>query len=157
MCEEPVHAALGPVSAGHADSLQPAAHARLSRGSLWPGVAWLLPGRGELVPRRHLWGPHVHAHPLLPGPGSKSRRVGLQPAFPLQVFGNIALDDDSSINRHNNFRTFLQALMLLFRCAAGAAPAWARGAGSFPRRAVAAQAGLGLSLWVLRCAAWRSF
>lgn len=33
-----------------------------------------------------------------------------------QVFGNIALDDDSSINRHNNFRTFLQALMLLFRC-----------------------------------------
>lgn len=35
---------------------------------------------------------------------------------PLQVFGNIALDDDTSINRHNNFRTFLQALMLLFRC-----------------------------------------
>ncbi|KAK1333972.1 hypothetical protein QTO34_004970 [Cnephaeus nilssonii] len=33
----------------------------------------------------------------------------------MQVFGNIALDDDSSINRHNNFRTFLQALMLLFR------------------------------------------
>lgn len=44
---------------------------------------------------------------------------GTQPvAFSsLQVFGNIALDDDSSINRHNNFRTFLQALMLLFRCA----------------------------------------
>ena len=36
--------------------------------------------------------------------------------LPFQVFGNIALDDDSSINRHNNFRTFLQALMLLFRC-----------------------------------------
>ncbi|KAH0615534.1 hypothetical protein JD844_004917 [Phrynosoma platyrhinos] len=33
----------------------------------------------------------------------------------MQVFGNIALDDDSSINRHNNFQTFLQALMLLFR------------------------------------------
>lgn len=51
---------------------------------------------------------------------------GAQPmAFcSLQVFGNIALDDDSSINRHNNFRTFLQALMLLFRCAAWeAAPA----------------------------------
>ncbi|XP_030876230.1 voltage-dependent N-type calcium channel subunit alpha-1B [Leptonychotes weddellii] len=32
----------------------------------------------------------------------------------MQVFGNIALDDDTSINRHNNFRTFLQALMLLF-------------------------------------------
>ncbi|XP_035582347.1 voltage-dependent N-type calcium channel subunit alpha-1B-like isoform X4 [Zalophus californianus] len=33
----------------------------------------------------------------------------------MQVFGNIALDDDTSINRHNTFRTFLQALMLLFR------------------------------------------
>ncbi|XP_073746560.1 voltage-dependent N-type calcium channel subunit alpha-1B-like, partial [Callorhinus ursinus] len=32
----------------------------------------------------------------------------------MQVFGNIALDDDTSINWHNNFRTFLQALMLLF-------------------------------------------
>lgn len=39
-----------------------------------------------------------------------------------QVFGNIALDDDSSINRHNNFRTFLQALMLLFRCVCGSHP-----------------------------------
>ncbi|KAM7092323.1 voltage-dependent N-type calcium channel subunit alpha-1B isoform 6-T6 [Molossus nigricans] len=38
-----------------------------------------------------------------------------------KVFGNIALDDDSSINRHNNFRTFLQALMLLFRSATGEA------------------------------------
>lgn len=35
--------------------------------------------------------------------------------FLWQVFGNIALDDETSINRHNNFRTFLQALMLLFR------------------------------------------
>uniref|UniRef100_A0A2I3H8P9 Voltage-dependent N-type calcium channel subunit alpha n=1 Tax=Nomascus leucogenys TaxID=61853 RepID=A0A2I3H8P9_NOMLE len=39
----------------------------------------------------------------------------------MQVFGNIALDDDTSINRHNNFRTFLQALMLLFRSATGEA------------------------------------
>ncbi|XP_060056770.1 voltage-dependent N-type calcium channel subunit alpha-1B [Erinaceus europaeus] len=39
----------------------------------------------------------------------------------MQVFGNIALDDESSINRHNNFRTFLQALMLLFRSATGEA------------------------------------
>ncbi|GCC24939.1 hypothetical protein chiPu_0003342 [Chiloscyllium punctatum] len=37
----------------------------------------------------------------------------------MQVFGNIALDDDGAINRHNNFRTFLQALMLLFRSATG--------------------------------------
>ncbi|XP_035582344.1 voltage-dependent N-type calcium channel subunit alpha-1B-like isoform X2 [Zalophus californianus] len=39
----------------------------------------------------------------------------------MQVFGNIALDDDTSINRHNTFRTFLQALMLLFRGATGEA------------------------------------
>ncbi|XP_070615693.1 LOW QUALITY PROTEIN: voltage-dependent N-type calcium channel subunit alpha-1B [Erythrolamprus reginae] len=39
----------------------------------------------------------------------------------MQVFGNIALDDESAINRHNNFQTFLQALMLLFRSATGEA------------------------------------
>ncbi|KAL1275212.1 hypothetical protein QQF64_028026, partial [Cirrhinus molitorella] len=39
----------------------------------------------------------------------------------MQVFGNIELDDDTAINRHNNFRTFLQALMLLFRSATGEA------------------------------------
>ncbi|XP_043914705.1 voltage-dependent N-type calcium channel subunit alpha-1B [Protopterus annectens] len=39
----------------------------------------------------------------------------------MQVFGNIALDDSTSINRHNNFRTFFQALMLLFRSATGEA------------------------------------
>jgi len=32
-----------------------------------------------------------------------------------QVFGTIQLDPHSSINRHNNFRTFPQSLMLLFR------------------------------------------
>ncbi|XP_063791946.1 voltage-dependent N-type calcium channel subunit alpha-1B isoform X6 [Pseudophryne corroboree] len=37
----------------------------------------------------------------------------------MQVFGNIGLVDDSAINRHNNFRTFFQALMLLFRSATG--------------------------------------
>ncbi|XP_073496396.1 voltage-dependent N-type calcium channel subunit alpha-1B isoform X5 [Phyllobates terribilis] len=37
----------------------------------------------------------------------------------MQVFGNIALVDDSAINRHNNFCTFFQALMLLFRSATG--------------------------------------
>uniref|UniRef100_A0A8C2KAU6 Calcium channel, voltage-dependent, N type, alpha 1B subunit, a n=1 Tax=Cyprinus carpio TaxID=7962 RepID=A0A8C2KAU6_CYPCA len=39
----------------------------------------------------------------------------------MQVFGNIELSDDTAINRHNNFRTFLQALMLLFRSATGEA------------------------------------
>ncbi|XP_015276634.1 PREDICTED: voltage-dependent N-type calcium channel subunit alpha-1B [Gekko japonicus] len=39
----------------------------------------------------------------------------------MQVFGNIALNDETSINRHNNFQTFLQALMLLFRSATGEA------------------------------------
>lgn len=55
-------------------------------------------------------------------PASEDSSPNPAPIFcyfsPFQVFGNIALDDDTSINRHNNFRTFLQALMLLFRCAA---------------------------------------
>ncbi|XP_057215568.1 voltage-dependent N-type calcium channel subunit alpha-1B-like isoform X2 [Triplophysa rosa] len=37
----------------------------------------------------------------------------------MQVFGNIELSDDSAINHHNNFQTFFQALMLLFRSATG--------------------------------------
>ncbi|CAG9575550.1 unnamed protein product [Danaus chrysippus] len=37
----------------------------------------------------------------------------------MQVFGNIELAADSDMNRHNNFRSFIQALMLLFRCATG--------------------------------------
>ncbi|XP_043276720.1 voltage-dependent calcium channel type A subunit alpha-1 isoform X10 [Venturia canescens] len=37
----------------------------------------------------------------------------------MQVFGNIALDPDTSIYEHNNFQSFIQALMLLFRCATG--------------------------------------
>uniref|UniRef100_A0A182JGJ8 Voltage-dependent calcium channel type A subunit alpha-1 n=2 Tax=Anopheles atroparvus TaxID=41427 RepID=A0A182JGJ8_ANOAO len=37
----------------------------------------------------------------------------------MQVFGNIALDPDTAISRHNNFRSFLDGLMLLFRCATG--------------------------------------
>ncbi|XP_050473475.1 voltage-dependent calcium channel type A subunit alpha-1 isoform X21 [Bombus huntii] len=39
----------------------------------------------------------------------------------MQVFGNIALDADSSITKHNNFQSFIQGLMLLFRCATGEA------------------------------------
>lgn len=37
----------------------------------------------------------------------------------MQVFGNIKLDSHTDLNRHNNFRNFLYALMLLFRCATG--------------------------------------
>ncbi|KAL8602085.1 hypothetical protein ACOMHN_007355 [Nucella lapillus] len=37
----------------------------------------------------------------------------------MQVFGNIRLDSKTAINRHNNFRSFFEALMLLFRCATG--------------------------------------
>ena len=32
-----------------------------------------------------------------------------------QVFGNIGLVPSEDIDRHNNFRTFLSALLLLFR------------------------------------------
>ncbi|XP_030625015.1 voltage-dependent N-type calcium channel subunit alpha-1B [Chanos chanos] len=39
----------------------------------------------------------------------------------MQVFGNIELNDDTGINRHNNFQTFFQALTLLFRSATGEA------------------------------------
>ncbi|XP_076140918.1 voltage-dependent N-type calcium channel subunit alpha-1B [Alosa pseudoharengus] len=39
----------------------------------------------------------------------------------MQVFGNILLNDDTAINRHNNFQTFFQALILLFRSATGEA------------------------------------
>ncbi|XP_055947185.1 voltage-dependent calcium channel type A subunit alpha-1-like [Argiope bruennichi] len=39
----------------------------------------------------------------------------------MQVFGNIALNPEQQITRHNNFRSFFQGLMLLFRCATGEA------------------------------------
>ncbi|XP_040216182.1 voltage-dependent R-type calcium channel subunit alpha-1E isoform X4 [Rana temporaria] len=39
----------------------------------------------------------------------------------MQVFGNIRLDEESHINRHNNFRSFSSSLMLLFRSATGEA------------------------------------
>uniref|UniRef100_G1TDY0 EF-hand domain-containing protein n=1 Tax=Oryctolagus cuniculus TaxID=9986 RepID=G1TDY0_RABIT len=39
----------------------------------------------------------------------------------MQVFGNIRLDEESHINRHNNFRSFFGSLMLLFRSATGEA------------------------------------
>lgn len=37
----------------------------------------------------------------------------------MQVFGNIALEEVTHINRHNNFRNFFSALLLLFRCSTG--------------------------------------
>ncbi|XP_077986579.1 voltage-dependent calcium channel type A subunit alpha-1-like isoform X3 [Glandiceps talaboti] len=39
----------------------------------------------------------------------------------MQMFGAIALDDETFINRHNNFQDFLQSTLLLFRCATGEA------------------------------------
>uniref|UniRef100_A0A671TJW5 Voltage-dependent P/Q-type calcium channel subunit alpha-1A n=1 Tax=Sparus aurata TaxID=8175 RepID=A0A671TJW5_SPAAU len=41
----------------------------------------------------------------------------------MQLFGNLALDEEreGAINEHNNFRTFIMALMLLFRSATGEA------------------------------------
>ncbi|XP_066559414.1 voltage-dependent L-type calcium channel subunit alpha-1S isoform X2 [Amia ocellicauda] len=39
----------------------------------------------------------------------------------MQVFGKIALVDGTQINRNNNFQTFPQAVLLLFRCATGEA------------------------------------
>ncbi|KAL7638969.1 UNVERIFIED_CONTAM: hypothetical protein RMT77_010503 [Armadillidium vulgare] len=39
----------------------------------------------------------------------------------MQVFGKIALDSGTEIHRHNNFQTFFQAVMVLFRSATGEA------------------------------------
>ncbi|XP_031338413.1 voltage-dependent calcium channel type A subunit alpha-1 isoform X26 [Photinus pyralis] len=39
----------------------------------------------------------------------------------MQVFGNIENNAGTFITRHNNFRNFIQGLMLLFRCATGEA------------------------------------
>ncbi|XP_051767876.1 calcium channel, voltage-dependent, P/Q type, alpha 1A subunit, b isoform X3 [Ctenopharyngodon idella] len=39
----------------------------------------------------------------------------------MQLFGNLKLDDETAVNVHNNFRTFIMALMLLFRSATGEA------------------------------------
>ncbi|KAF5301170.1 hypothetical protein FQA39_LY10848 [Lamprigera yunnana] len=39
----------------------------------------------------------------------------------MQVFGNIENNAGTYITRHNNFRNFIQGLMLLFRCATGEA------------------------------------
>ncbi|KAK0403052.1 hypothetical protein QR680_016690 [Steinernema hermaphroditum] len=39
----------------------------------------------------------------------------------MQVFGNIWLDATTEINRHNNFQSFFNSVILLFRCATGEA------------------------------------
>uniref|UniRef100_A0A6I8T1Q7 Voltage-dependent L-type calcium channel subunit alpha n=1 Tax=Xenopus tropicalis TaxID=8364 RepID=A0A6I8T1Q7_XENTR len=39
----------------------------------------------------------------------------------MQVFGKIAMVDGTQINRNNNFQTFPQAVLVLFRCATGEA------------------------------------
>ena len=39
----------------------------------------------------------------------------------MQMFGNIAYDPETEIDRHNNFRNIFQAKIMLFRCATGEA------------------------------------
>ncbi|XP_074055285.1 voltage-dependent L-type calcium channel subunit alpha-1D isoform X6 [Macrotis lagotis] len=39
----------------------------------------------------------------------------------MQMFGKVAMKDNNQINRNNNFQTFPQAVLLLFRCATGEA------------------------------------
>merc|ERR1719206_1575319 len=39
----------------------------------------------------------------------------------MQMFGNIAYDPTTAIDRHNNFRNIFQANLMLFRCATGEA------------------------------------
>ena len=58
------------------------------------------------------------------GAGAGGRPVQVHsPAFRgLQMFGKIALVDGTQINRNNNFQTFPQAVLLLFRQEAPATP-----------------------------------
>ena len=37
----------------------------------------------------------------------------------MQIFGNIYLDESTEMNRQNNFQSFFQAVLCLFRCATG--------------------------------------
>uniref|UniRef100_A0A3P9QCY5 Voltage-dependent L-type calcium channel subunit alpha n=1 Tax=Poecilia reticulata TaxID=8081 RepID=A0A3P9QCY5_POERE len=39
----------------------------------------------------------------------------------MQIFGKVSLKDGTQINRNNNFQTFPQAVLMLFRCATGEA------------------------------------
>lgn len=34
----------------------------------------------------------------------------------MQMFGSLAMDPETAIERHNNFRHFFQGLLVLFRC-----------------------------------------
>lgn len=74
-----------------------------------------------------------NADPLCPSPPSP---------FPLllQVFGKIALNDTTEINRNNNFQTFPQAVLLLFR--------WVSAAGHTDQRGW--PSGLGAVEWAGR-------
>lgn len=79
------------------------------------GVSCLL--QGEAIRRSHACGcasPACHVHAL--GASHSSAVLLAFCCFLLQVFGNIKLDEESHINRHNNFRSFFGSLMLLFRC-----------------------------------------
>lgn len=44
--------------------------------------------------------------------------------FVLQVFGKVAMVDGTQINRNNNFQTFPQAVLLLFRCVGVSSQGW---------------------------------
>lgn len=39
--------------------------------------------------------------------------------FSAQMFGKVAVDDNTNINRNCNFQTFFMAVLVLFRCATG--------------------------------------
>lgn len=43
----------------------------------------------------------------------------IQTSASFQVFGKIAIDDETPINRNNNFQSFPQAVLVLFRSATG--------------------------------------
>ncbi|CAJ0938271.1 unnamed protein product [Ranitomeya imitator] len=52
---------------------------------------------------------------------ASERREEQNPVTHTIVFGKVAMRDNTQINRNNNFQTFPQAVLLLFRCATGEA------------------------------------
>ena len=91
------------------------------------------------------------------GAGAGGRPVQVHsPAFRgLQMFGKIALVDGTQINRNNNFQTFPQAVLLLFRQEAPATPppVCGRPAGFLHVGPARTQKGQGFAV-LLGCSPW---
>ena len=89
------------------------------------------------------------------GAGGRPVQVHSPALHGLQMFGKIALVDGTQINRNNNFQTFPQAVLLLFRQGAPAAPpqVCGRPAGFLRVGPALSQKGQGFAV-LLGCSPW---